>query len=570
MNRITKIVLLAMLMFSGLFVLKATAAVTAVNSGDQIRVDIKTNSVSNLAGVQLNLSFNQNVLRYDRTTEGDFLKQGGASTIFLNTINTATPGLLKNIAVARIGGGANGSGTLVSVYFTAIGNGSPNLQLANVLLADPSGNSLPSSVVILNTTVIFSVPPSTLSISTPTISGITASSAIVSFSSNQAGNSRVIYCLSSNECEKSSPTDADLTLNHSISLNNLLSCVTYHVKALSQFSSLSGESERVSFTTLGCPGGSRVNEKTTARILSGAGGSVNLSRANHSIKLDISSGFDSKDADFQIHELDKDEFFSSIPQVSGKLRVAGPVYELKAIADNAISSFSKPITITMTYDQISLPSGIDPATLKIYRHDGFSWSPLENCNTSGNTITCTTTQFSSFAIFGDPSALSSSSTPPLPSSGGGGGGGGGGFISPAVTQTSSGCSSGNLFNTLTGQLCSTSVTGSSTSLIVGCGGGNLFSMVTGQSCTAGAGSSSVVSSSSYNFGSVTIRLGSRGEACKSWQRFFNDRISANLKVDGVCGRLTIATARKWQAMEGLTADGLLGTKSRIKATTGSR
>src|SRR3989338_9786479 len=151
MNRITKIVLLAMLMFSGLFVLKATAAVTAVNSGDQIRVDIKTNSVSNLAGVQLNLSFNQNVLRYDRTTEGDFLKQGGASTIFLNTINTATPGLLKNIAVARIGGGANGSGTLVSVYFTAIGNGSPHFQLANVFFGGSRGKLLSNNGVIFKT-----------------------------------------------------------------------------------------------------------------------------------------------------------------------------------------------------------------------------------------------------------------------------------------------------------------------------------------------------------------------------------------------------------------------------------
>lgn len=56
--------------------------------------------------------------------------------------------------------------------------------------------------------------------------------------------------------------------------------------------------------------------------------------------------------------------------------------------------------------------------MKIYSHDGTSWSELDNCSvdTVAKTVTCDTTHFSNFTIFGSPVAVT-------PSSGGGGGGG---------------------------------------------------------------------------------------------------------------------------------------------------
>jgi peptidoglycan hydrolase-like protein with peptidoglycan-binding domain len=60
-------------------------------------------------------------------------------------------------------------------------------------------------------------------------------------------------------------------------------------------------------------------------------------------------------------------------------------------------------------------------------------------------------------------------------------------------------------------------------------------------------------------------MGSKGEACKVWQMFFNDKGKAGLVTDGICGPKTIAFAKMWQASAGLTPDGLLGPMSRAKA-----
>lgn len=70
--------------------------------------------------------------------------------------------------------------------------------------------------------------------------------------------------------------------------------------------------------------------------------------------------------------------------------------------------------------------------------------------------------------------------------------------------------------------------------------------------------------SEFNFGTVMVKYGTRGEFCKAWQMFLNTK-SYDLAVDGICGQLTMAAAKKWQASAGLIADGLLGPVSRAKA-----
>jgi hypothetical protein len=70
----------------------------------------------------------------------------------------------------------------------------------------------------------------------------------------------------------------------------------------------------------------------------------------------------------------------------------------------------------------------------------------------------------------------------------------------------------------------------------------------------------------YAFGQTLVKQGTKGEACKAWQTFFNEKFGAKLAVDGNCGKLTIATAKAWQKSVGLVADGLLGKMSRTKAS----
>ena len=167
--------------------------------------------------------------------------------------------------------------------------------------------------------------------------------------------------------------------------------------------------------------------------------------------------------------------------------------------------------------------------------------------------------------------------------GGGGGGGGGGSTPPPVVPPitpAPGCSAGNLFNASTGLPCTSANTP------VSCSPGQMFDGVTGERCTSvnlvfcppgqmfngttGERCNTVISSgapgaSGYAFGNGVVKLGTKGEACKAWQQFFNDKAGAHLTVDGWCGKLTIAVAKAWQASVGLVADGLLGALSRAKA-----
>ena len=91
----------------------------------------------------------------------------------------------------------------------------------------------------------------------------------------------------------------------------------------------------------------------------------------------------------------------------------------------------------------------------------------------------------------------------------------------------------------------------------------MFNATTGERCTTAVSNSP--GASGYTFGSGLVKLGTRGEACMAWQRFFNDKRHSGLAIDGICGRLTIAAARAWQVSVGLQADGVLGPLSRGKA-----
>jgi peptidoglycan hydrolase-like protein with peptidoglycan-binding domain len=69
----------------------------------------------------------------------------------------------------------------------------------------------------------------------------------------------------------------------------------------------------------------------------------------------------------------------------------------------------------------------------------------------------------------------------------------------------------------------------------------------------------------YAFGTGVVKEGVKGEACKAWQMFLNEKANAGLMANGNCGPKTMVAAKAWQASVGLTADGVLGAMSRAKA-----
>ncbi|MEX2029169.1 MAG: ice-binding family protein [Candidatus Paceibacterota bacterium] len=132
------------------------------------------------------------------------------------------------------------------------------------------------------------------------------------------------------------------------------------------------------------------------------------------------------------------------------------------------------------------------------------------------------------------------------------------------------CPPGHMFSAATGQACTT--TSTPANVIQGCENRTTgFSGTTGASCVGNTPSGLAVAQSvggnAYAFGTATVRSGIKGEACRAWQMFFNAKAGANLATDAMCGPLTMAVARSWQASAGLVVDGLLGPASRAKANT---
>src|SRR5574344_1533158 len=67
-------------------------------------------------------------------------------------------------------------------------------------------------------------------------------------------------------------------------------------------------------------------------------------------------------------------------------------------------------------------------------------------------------------------------------------------------------------------------------------------------------------SAAYDFGTTTLKVGSRGEAVKAVQT-----VVGATPVDGIFGPMTAAKVKAWQASNGLVADGLFGAMSKAKA-----
>ena len=75
----------------------------------------------------------------------------------------------------------------------------------------------------------------------------------------------------------------------------------------------------------------------------------------------------------------------------------------------------------------------------------------------------------------------------------------------------------------------------------------------------------------YNFGAMTLKVESTGEAVKELQRFLNATMNLGLVVDGMFGPHTASVMKQWQTAHGLVADGLIGplTKAAMLVSLGA-
>ncbi|MDR3572170.1 MAG: Ig-like domain-containing protein [Candidatus Pacebacteria bacterium] len=294
---------------------------------------------------------------------------------------------------------------------TATSSGS---HFAFAVARNSLNNYSTSSSVVFTVANVGATP--TLVAASPSSSGAT-----ITWQTVTAASSRVSFGLSSTYSTSTAQTDtAPRVTSHSVTLAGLPSCTQFHYAVYGQTAgSDSATSSDQTFKTTGCTGGASISATAENAIATSTGGS--LTQDNLSLTVPANFSGTTSAATFQANELDATSFFAGAGTPSGFTKASTPVFNIKALTDatTTLSTFSSPITVTLSYTSSQI-SGLDASTLWIYRYDSPSWSPLSSCivNTTAQTVSCTTTNFSDFALFGDQATSGGGSPAPTSTSNG--------------------------------------------------------------------------------------------------------------------------------------------------------
>jgi subtilisin family serine protease len=192
--------------------------------------------------------------------------------------------------------------------------------------------------------------------------------------------------------------------SHSITLSGLLPCTKYFYRTLSQNADNTIEyGSTQSFISDLCVGTSSVLSSELKLLNSQAGGAINLDQsATRGVTLSFPAQFSAQNnVNVQILRLEKDKVAQSIGAPANFQLIDPYVYDFKAVLSptSNLTSFTQDIQVTVRFTTEEL-SSFNLATVAIARHNGSSWLLLPNCQqlNSPNRITCTTTQFSTFAL----------------------------------------------------------------------------------------------------------------------------------------------------------------------------
>ena len=123
-----------------------------IHAGDTFTLDIRAENVIDSAGWQFDIAFDPTVLAAIEVNEGDFLKAQGGTTFFQSGTIDNTVGKITGLNATRLNeDGITGTGTLLSVSFSAKVGGETQLSLSNFQLGSITGeliNAGPHEVII--------------------------------------------------------------------------------------------------------------------------------------------------------------------------------------------------------------------------------------------------------------------------------------------------------------------------------------------------------------------------------------------------------------------------------------
>ena len=242
----------------------------------------------------------------------------------------------------------------------------------------------------------------------PTISAVSAvaatTTATITWVTSEAASTLVNIGLTSSYGSSTSETDTSTRVtSHSASLTSLVACSVYHYQARSIDSvTNTATSSDATFETTGCTGGTNISATSQNGIATSTGGT--LTRGDLSITVPTSFTATSSSAVFQISQLGRSSFLTAASTPSGVIAAGSDIFHLAAFTDfsTKLETFDQAITLTLSYLTTDI-TDITESTLKIYRYNSGNWSALSSCtvDTNAKTVTCTTTAFSDFGIFGE-------------------------------------------------------------------------------------------------------------------------------------------------------------------------
>ena len=116
--------------------ISGTASATAGSSFD---INVRISNAPNVTSAPFYLHYNKDYVSFVSATEGNFLNQDSASTVFL-TSNDAANGRVI-VGLSRLGDsvGISGSGTLMTAAFKADAAGSANFSIQSAALTGSGG-----------------------------------------------------------------------------------------------------------------------------------------------------------------------------------------------------------------------------------------------------------------------------------------------------------------------------------------------------------------------------------------------------------------------------------------------
>ena len=134
------------------FVFQTDTPAEEVAVGDTLTLHLNVENVDDFGGWQADLTFDPKVLKAVSVAEGDFLKQEDGDTFFQKGSIKNPLGKIIGIKSLQLDGkDAKGLGRLLSVTFTAIGNGTSQITLDNFLAGTRRGEktrSIPPEMTI--------------------------------------------------------------------------------------------------------------------------------------------------------------------------------------------------------------------------------------------------------------------------------------------------------------------------------------------------------------------------------------------------------------------------------------